>query len=415
MSTTVLPRAAAAFPAVRRARLDPLLLAVLALAAGLCLWELTSSGYSNSYYAAAARAGSESWTAWFFGSLDPGSFITVDKPPLSLWLMGLSARVLGFSSFSILLPQALCTIAAVALLYATVRRLFGRTAGLLAAAALAITPITVAIARVNNPDALLVLLMVAAGYVLVRALESGRTRHLLLCGALVGLAFMTKMLQGWMIVPALAAAYALAGPPRLAVRLAQLAAAGAATVAVSAAWPLAVTFWPGDKPFIGGSEDGGVWDLILGYNGFGRIFGEGGPGGGASFGGAARPLAHAQRAGRRPGRLAAAARARRSRGRPLAHARRVAHRPAARRLGAVRRLGAGAHRRLLERPGHLPPVLRERARARRRGARRRRASWRSGAGRGRPGPASPRSMPRCSGRPGWRSRCWRARPTSHRG
>jgi 4-amino-4-deoxy-L-arabinose transferase-like glycosyltransferase len=286
MSTTALPRAAAAFPAVRRARIDPLLLAVLALAAGLCLWGLTSSGYSNSYYAAAARAGSESWNAWFFGALDPGSFITVDKPPLSLWLMGLSARVLGFSSLSILLPQALCTIAAVALLYAAVRRLFGRTAGLLAATGLAITPITVAIARVNNPDALLVLLMVAAAYVLVRALESGRTRHLLVCGALVGLAFMTKMLQGWMIVPALVAAYALAGPPRLGIRLAQLAAAGAVMVAVSAAWPLAVTFWPGDKPFIGGSQDDGVWDLILGYNGVGRIFGEEGPSGGGGFGGA---------------------------------------------------------------------------------------------------------------------------------
>ena len=122
MTTTALPRGASALPAVRRLRLDPLLLAVLALAGVLTLWGLTRSGYSNEYYAAAARAGSESWTAWFFGSLDPGSFITVDKPPLSLWLMGLSARVLGFSSFSILLPQALCTIAAVALLFATVKR-----------------------------------------------------------------------------------------------------------------------------------------------------------------------------------------------------------------------------------------------------------------------------------------------------
>ena len=286
MTSLALPRPAAVrAPAVTRERLA--LLAVLGLAAVLCLWNLTISGYSNDYYAAAARAGSESWTAWFFGSLDPGSFITVDKPPLSLWLMGLSARVLGFSSFSILLPQALCTIAAVGLLHATVKRAFGPVAGIAAATALALTPVTVAVARVNNPDALLVLLMVGAAHLLVRALESGRTRHLAWCGALVGLAFMTKMLQGWMIVPALTAAYLLAGPPALGTRIRQLAVAGVAMVATSAAWPVAVTLWPGAKPYIGGSTDGSVWDLILGYNGFGRLTGGEGGGQGASFGGAA--------------------------------------------------------------------------------------------------------------------------------
>jgi 4-amino-4-deoxy-L-arabinose transferase-like glycosyltransferase len=265
----------------------PALLAVVVAAALLLLWDLTASGYSNTYYAAAARAGSVSWKAWFFGSLDPGSFITVDKPPLSLWLTGLSARVLGFSSLSVLLPQALCTIGAVGLLYATVRRAFGPGAGLAAAAALALTPVTVAIGRVNNPDALLVLLLVASAYLVQRAVESGRTRHLVAAGAVVGLAFMTKMLQGWMVVPALVATYVLAGPPRLAVRLRQLVLAGGAMVLVSAAWPVAVSLWPGAKPYIGGSTDGGVWDLILGYNGFGRLTGDGGGGAGAGFGGAA--------------------------------------------------------------------------------------------------------------------------------
>ncbi len=265
----------------------PALFGVLAAAALLCLWNLTINGYSNEYYAAAARAGSESWKAWFFGSLDPGSFITVDKPPLSLWLMGISARVLGFSSFAILLPQALCAIGAVGALFATVRRVMGPQAGLIAAAALAITPVTVAIARVNNPDALLVLLLVVSGYLLVRALESGRTKHLVLCGVVVGLAFMTKMLQGWMVVPALAAAYLLAGPPALLTRVKQLALAGVAMLVASAAWPVAVSLWPGSTPYIGGSEDGSVWNLILGYNGFGRLTGaEGGVGGGGgSFGG----------------------------------------------------------------------------------------------------------------------------------
>jgi 4-amino-4-deoxy-L-arabinose transferase-like glycosyltransferase len=266
----------------------PALLGVLAVAALLCLWNLTISGWSNEYYAAAARAGSESWKAWFFGSLDPASFITVDKPPLSLWLMGLSARVLGYSSFSVLLPQALCTIGAVGLLFATVRRVLGPRAGIIAAAALAITPVTVAIGRVNNPDALLVLLLVASGYLLVRALESGRTKHLVWCGVVVGLAFMTKMLQGWMVVPALAAAYLLAGPPAPLTRVRQLLLAGVAMVAASAAWPVAVALWPGSTPYIGGSEDGTVWNLIFGYNGFGRLTGEEGGGmGGTGFGGAA--------------------------------------------------------------------------------------------------------------------------------
>ena len=265
----------------------PALLAVLAVASVLCLWGLTRNGYSNDYYAAAVKSATESWKAWFFGSLDPGSFITIDKPPLALWLMGLSARVFGFSSFSMLVPNALCTVAAVALLYATVRRQFGPAAGIAAAAALALTPVTVAIGRVNNPDALLVLLLVGAAYLLQRALESGRTKHLVWCGAVVGLAFMTKMLQGWMIVPALGLTYLVAGPPRLLTRMWQLAAAAAAMVAVSAAWPLAVSLWPGSSPYIGGSTDGSVWNLILGYNGFGRLTGsEGGMGGGgASFGG----------------------------------------------------------------------------------------------------------------------------------
>src|SRR3954449_2649939 len=266
----------------------PALLSIVAVAALLCLWDLTISGYANTYYAAAVRSASESWKAWFFGALDPRSFITVDKPPLSLWLMGLSARVLGFSSFSLLLPQALCTVAAVGLLYASVRRLFGPVAGLIAALALAISPITVAMARVDMPDALLVLLMVASGWLLVRAIETGRTKFLLWCGAAVGLAFMTKMLQGWMVVPALGAPYLLAGPPRLFVRVRQLVLAGVAMVVVSAAWPVAVSLWPADsRPYIGGSTNGSVWNLIFGYNGFGRLTGSegGGPGGGGGFGG----------------------------------------------------------------------------------------------------------------------------------
>jgi 4-amino-4-deoxy-L-arabinose transferase-like glycosyltransferase len=288
MSTIALSRPRAAS---LRLRLNPWLLAVLALAAVLCLWNLTLDGYSNTYYAAAAKAGSVSWKAWFFGALDPGSFITVDKPPLSLWLMGLSARVLGFSSFAILLPQALCSIASVGVLYSTVKRVMGNAAGVAAAVALALTPISVAIARVNNPDALLILLLVSSAWLLVRALETGRVKWLVWCGVAVGLAFMTKMLQGWMVLPALAITYLVAAKPAFWVRIRQLTIFGAVTVAVSAAWPVAVSLWPGSKPYIGGSTDGSIWNLIFGYNGFGRITGNesgmGGGGGGPTFGGAA--------------------------------------------------------------------------------------------------------------------------------
>jgi len=161
-------------------------------------------------------------------------------------------------------------------------------AALLAAGALAVSPVSIAIGRVNNPDALLVLLLVLSAYLVVRAIESGRTRTLAWAGAVVGLAFMTKMLEGWMVVPALAAAYLLAGPPRLGARIGQLLVAGATMTVVSAAWPLAVTLWPGATPYEGGSSNGSVWNLIFGYNGFGRILGsdDGGQGGGmAAFGG----------------------------------------------------------------------------------------------------------------------------------
>ena len=276
----------------------PALWGVLVASAFLMLWNLSGNGMSNTYYAAAVRSASVSWKAWFFGSLDPGSFITVDKPPLSIWLMGLSTRILGFGSFSMLLPQALCTIASVGLLHATVRRGLedrlgasgAAAAGLLAAALLAVTPITVAIGRVNNPDALLILLLVASAWATMRAVEDGRLKWLVWAGVFVGLAFTAKMLQGWMIVPALGAVYLLAGPPRLLTRIRRLSVAGVVMVAVSAAWPTAVSLWPGAKPYVGGSEDGSAWNLILGYNGLGRITGdEGGTGGGngASFGGLA--------------------------------------------------------------------------------------------------------------------------------
>jgi len=272
----------------------PALLGLLALTAVLYLWDLSASGYANSFYAAAVQAGTKSWKAFFFGSLDAGNSITVDKPPASLWVMELSGRIFGFNSWSLLVPQALEGVAAVGLLYSTVRRVASSTAGLVAGAALALTPAAVLMFRFDNPDALLVLCMVTGAYAVTRALADGRTRWLVLAGSVIGLAFLTKMLQGFLVLPAFALTYLLAGPVPVRRRIGQVLAGTAAVVVASGWWVLAVTLWPAaDRPYIGGSTNNSVLELVFGYNGLGRIFGDsgnrGGEAGGASgssFGGA---------------------------------------------------------------------------------------------------------------------------------
>ena len=262
-------------------------LLVLLLGTGLLYtWNLSASGNANSFYAAAVKSGSESWKAWFFGSLDSANSITVDKPPASLWVMGLSARLFGFNSWSLLVPQALEGVAAVGLLYATVKRWSGPSAGLLAGAILALTPAAVLMFRFDNPDALLVLLMVGAAYAVTRALEKAGTRWLLLAGALVGFAFLTKMMQGFLVLPAFALVYLIAAPTTLARRIAQVLAAGVAVVVAAGWWVLAVGLWPASaRPYIGGSTDNSVLNLVFGYNGLGRLFGSAGNGGGGGGGG----------------------------------------------------------------------------------------------------------------------------------
>src|SRR4051794_2440321 len=185
----------------------PELLGLLAITAVLNLWSLSRNGWANDYYSAAVRSMSSSWHNFFFGSFDASGVMTVDKPPLALWVQALSARVFGFHSLSVLVPQALMGVASVALVYDLTRRLFGRPAGFVAGLVLALTPITVAIARHNNPDALLVLCCVGAVWALVRALEDGRTRWLVISGLLVGLGFETKMGVALMVAPGIAAAW----------------------------------------------------------------------------------------------------------------------------------------------------------------------------------------------------------------
>jgi 4-amino-4-deoxy-L-arabinose transferase-like glycosyltransferase len=264
--------------------------ALLILTAAAYLWDLSSSGNANSFYAAAVQAGTKSWKAFFFGSIDSSSFITVDKPPASLWVMALSGRLFGFSSWSMLAPQALEGVAAVGLLYASVRRWFGTGAALAAGALLAITPVAALMFRFNNPDALLVLLLVAAAYCLVRALERAGTRWIVAAGTMIGFAFLAKMMQAFLVLPAFALVYMVAAPTGLRRRAWQTLAGGSAVVVAAGWWVAIVALWPaGSRPMIDGSPDNSILNLITGYNGLGRIFGASGPGGGgggANFSGA---------------------------------------------------------------------------------------------------------------------------------
>jgi len=263
--------------------------AILTLTTALYAWNLDGMGEANPFYAAAVRSASVSWKAWFFGSLDPGSFITVDKPPVAFWVQGLSARIFGYSTASMLLPEVLLGVASVLILHHLVRRWRGDIAAHLAAVALALTPIVTAMARSNNPDMTLTFLCVAAAWGLWRAVETGRARPLLIAAALIGLAFNTKMLQAFIVVPAFALVHLVSAPPRLARRLGQLAIAGAVLV-VSAGWyPLVVSLWPASsRPYIGSTTDNSIVSLMLGYNGLDRVFGGSGSnraGGSIGFGG----------------------------------------------------------------------------------------------------------------------------------
>ena len=281
--TLALARSAAADWTVRSAA------AVGLLAAILYIWNLTASGYANSYYSAAALSASQSWSAWFFGSLDAGSFITVDKPPLATMVMGLSVRAFGLSSWSILLPEALLGVGSVLVLFDIVRRQFGTAAATIAGVAMAFTPVAVLMFRYDHPDALLVFLMLAGAWGAQRAIENGAHRWLAMAGVAVGLAFLTKYLQGFLVGPAFVLAYFVAANASLRRRIAGVAVFSAATLATAGAWVAAVQLTPAaDRPFIGGSTNNSVLDLVLGYDGLGRIFGgsAGNGQGGVTFSGA---------------------------------------------------------------------------------------------------------------------------------
>ena len=262
------------------------LAALLSGTAVFYLWGLSASGYANSFYSAAAQAGSQSWKAFIFGSLDAGNAITVDQPPASLWLMALSVRIFGLSSWSILVPQALLGVGTVAVLYASVRRTSGHLAGLIAGALLALTPVAVLMFRFNNPDALLVFLLTAAAYCTLRATEEASGRWLAGAGVLIGFAFLTKMLQAFLVLPAFALVYLIAAPASLRKRFLHLLMAFATMIVSLGWWVAIVELVPASmRPYVEGSANNSVLDLIFGYNGLGRILGNDGEGDAALPGG----------------------------------------------------------------------------------------------------------------------------------
>lgn len=290
------PRAAgsAAGHALLRQRLE--VAGLLLATAALYLWNLGASGWANAFYSAAAQAGSQDWTAWFFGSSDAANSITVDKPPASLWVMGLSVRLFGLSSWSVLVPQALMGAGTVWLVYLAVRRAaapatadagLAHRAGLLAGAVMALTPVAVLMFRFNNPDALLVLLMTAAAYAVLRSIQDARLRWLLLSGVLLGFGFLTKQLQVLLVVPGFTAAYLFAAPVGAGRRVLHLLGAGAAMAVAAGWWLAAVELVPaGARPYIGGSQNNSILEVTLGYNGLGRLSGDetGSVGGGNGWG-----------------------------------------------------------------------------------------------------------------------------------
>jgi 4-amino-4-deoxy-L-arabinose transferase-like glycosyltransferase len=250
--------------------------AALLVSAVLNCWNLTQNGYDNLYYSVAVQSMLQSWHNFFFAAYDAGGFISVDKPPVALWAQALSAKLLGFSPLAILLPQALAGVAAVALLYFLVRRVFGALAGSVAAMALALTPIAVAVERGNNLDTLLMFTVLLAAWAITLAVERGQFKLLAASMALIGVAFNIKMLEAFIVLPTFYLLYLVAAPVRWPKRLLHLFLATFVVFGVALSWPLAVDLTPPDqRPWVGGSQTNSVIELALGYNGLGRVTGQG--------------------------------------------------------------------------------------------------------------------------------------------
>jgi 4-amino-4-deoxy-L-arabinose transferase-like glycosyltransferase len=253
---------------------------ILALSAVLNTHRLAQNGYANTFYSAGVKSMLQSWHNFLFVSFDPGGLVTIDKPPLGVWVQAASAKLFGFSPLSLLLPEAIISTIAVAVLYRVLARRLGAAVGLAGALALAVFPSFVAVSRDNGVEPLLILLMILACGAALNAIGDGRWRWLLSCAVLVGLAFNTKTLAAYLIVPGIALAYLLCAPGSWLRRAGMLLVAGVVMGIGSFSWIAVVELTPASqRPFIGSSTDNTELGLTFSYNGLGRVEGEvGGPG-----------------------------------------------------------------------------------------------------------------------------------------
>ncbi len=260
---------------------------VLLVSLFMNFYQLGQNGYGNLFYASGVRSMADSLHNFFFVSYDPGGFVTLDKPPLGFWFQVISVKIFGFTPFSVFFPQALAGVLAVLVLYWLVRRHFGVVAGLLAALALAVSPISVVTSRNNTIDSTLALTMLLGAWAVMRAAETGKWRWLLLCAVSVGLGFNIKMLEAYLVVPAYGLLYLLAAPRKFWVRLVQLAIALLVMLVVSLSWAVVVDLIPASqRPYVGSSQDNSEISLAIGYNGTQRLLGSfGGGGSNTPFGG----------------------------------------------------------------------------------------------------------------------------------
>lgn len=258
------------------------LAAILALAAFLSVWGIWNQGYSNEFYAAAVKSMTLSWKNFFFVSLDPGGWVTVDKPPVSLWIQTASAKLFGFHGWSIILPQCLAAVGTVAVIHHVVRRRFGKAAGLISALVLALSPIFIVVSKTNNTDSILIFFMALATWALLTAADKGKLRYLLLSAVLLGIAYNAKTLEAFLILPAMFLAYLLTTNIKWKKRILHLVAAAVVLAVVSLSWSAIVDLTPAsERPYVDNSTTNSELELALGYNGIQRITGQTSGNGGA--------------------------------------------------------------------------------------------------------------------------------------
>jgi len=248
------------------------LVTVLILALVFRLWGLDQNRWGIEYYTAAVRSMVMNWHNFSYTAFDPAGFISINKPPVALWVQAISVKLFGFHPLSILVPQVLEGVGSVWILFHLVRRRFGPSAALLAALFLAMTPVWVAVNRTNNPDSCLLLVLLLATWALMKAAEEGDPRLLFLSAALIGLAFNVKMLAAYIVLPPFFLVYFFGAPQHWQRRLIHLGMATIIVVATSLPWALMYELTPAKgRPFVGSSRKNSMLELVIGHNAFDRF------------------------------------------------------------------------------------------------------------------------------------------------